>query len=384
MGRKNGVWAYFESTGGEGFYAYADVYWNSSYEVTISNISYSSEASASNFKWRVGARGNTGKALAGTDLGPKYTFQGSENGQYIFQACTRESASGWGGTWDSGGFTLTDDDSGGGGGGGGGGGTPEYVDINYDKNGYTWKSFPDNVRIAYGASITIPSATPPDKTSTSEGFTIIGDANGGTFPSGAITKLDSEKTTTKTYSFDDWRDQYTTWFFVDEVVPIYENSTFFAQQIIKESKSYSNNDVSALTKPNPPASTSAALTATFDANGGTVDPKSQSVDTTVAKTFGGWMDSNGTVITSLESEGTVKAKWDDSYSDVTVTLPRPDRDGYRFIGWSTSTLGTNLQQPGDQVSISENTTFYAFWTEKETPKSGVFIHDGTKWQLVSS
>ena len=35
------------------------------------------------------------------------------------------------------------------------------------------------------------------------------------------------------------------------------------------------------------------------------------------------------------------------------------------------------------VDESGDTTFYAIWTEKEKPSGGVFIHDGTMWQLIS-
>lgn len=376
MGYKE-VWAYFQSTGGEGFYAYADVEWDSSYYVTIGNIRYSSEADAYWFKWRVGARGNTGNPLAGTDLGPKYSFQGSQNGQYVFQACTRESASPWGGTWESGGFTLTADS------GGGGGGTTEYININYNKNGYTWKSFPSNQKIVSGTRITIPSATPPDETSTSNNFTITGNANGGTFPSGATTRLTSKKTTTKTYVFDGWYDQYDRYYYDNEVSYIYENLTLYAQQSNYDSESYSNNNVSALTKPNPPASTSATYTVTFNPNGGLLDILEQTVNTTITKVFSRWSSSStgGNTVTTMTQTGTVYAQWSNQYSNNTIILPLPTKKGYIFNGWSKTSNGTNLLPAGQSVSITKDTTYYAIWGEQEKPTGGmVFIHDGTIWQ----
>lgn len=151
------------------------------------------------------------------------------------------------------------------------------------------------------------------------------------------------------------------------------------------STSYSDNSLSNLPTPNYTDSTTATLTVTFDAKGGSVSTTSRLVNATVVKTFGGWMSSRTgtTTISSLESEGTVYAKWDISYPDATVILPLPTRKGYIFNGWSTSTSGTNLYQAGAEVSISGNTTFYAIWTEKEKPSGGVFIHDGTMWQLIS-
>ena len=94
--------------------------------------------------------------------------------------------------------------------------------------------------------------------------------------------------------------------------------------------------------------------------------------------------STGTsTVSSLTYQGTVYAKWGNKYTDNTVILPLPSRSGYNFNGWSTSTSGTNLKAAGEAVAITSNTTFYAIWTEKEKPKGGIFIHDGTMWQLAT-
>ena len=127
------VWAAFQSTGGEVFYAYATITWDSSFYITVSNIRYSSEESTYYFKWRVGPLNDRDNPKAGTDLGPKYSFQGDKDTRYIFQACTRESASKWGGTDDSGGFSFTDDSGGGDSGGGSGGESGSYIFIKLDK-----------------------------------------------------------------------------------------------------------------------------------------------------------------------------------------------------------------------------------------------------------
>lgn len=238
---------------------------------------------------------------------------------------------------------------------------------------------------------TISSSLAPklESSSTNDNYTITGDANGGTFLDGSeTTSITATKTTTINYNFVYWNTS------IDGTGDIYEASTYYKMpnhDLIlypayssESSTIYSNNSLSGLPKPSNTNSGTATLIVTFNANGGSVSPTSQSIDTTVTKIFGDWMDSSGIVITSLDSEGTVYAKWNDSYSNATVILPLPTRNEYIFNGWSTSISGTNLQQAGAQVFISGNTTFYAIWTEKERPKGGVFIHDGTKWQLVSS
>ena len=389
MGYKE-VWAYFQSTGGEGFYAYADVEWDSSYYVTVGNIRYSSESSAYWFKWRVGARGNTGSPLAGTDLGPKYSFQGSQNGQYVFQACTRESASSWGGTWDSGGFTLTADSGGSGGSGGGSGGeTTNYYNLSYyEADGSTLYSRSSE---AEGSIVSILSSGPSkSSTSSSSTFTITGNANGGTFPSGATTSITATKTVTTSYRLSSWNTNNSgtgTSYSLGTTIgmPSY-NLNLYPQYTSSESSSYSNNSLSRLTSPSPPSgSTTATYTATFNPNGGSVNTSSQSVTAIITKTFAGWMTSStGTsTVSTLTYQGTVYAKWGNKYTDNTVILPLPSRSGYNFNGWSTSTSGTNLKAAGEAVAITSNTTFYAIWTEKEKPKGGIFIHDGTMWQLAT-
>lgn len=366
-------------------YLSASVEWDSSYYVTV-NVT-------SNGSWRFkkqGTPGDTNNIFAQYGNLINGGFQGSLNTTYVFQMHDGSEE-----TWFEDSFTVTSDSGGGGGDSGGGdsgddeGGAAIRLVCYYSDTKSTVFSLDyvysgSSFEVVDGSSITKPSS------SSRTNYAITGDANGGTFSEGEITaSITAIKTITTNYSFLNWNTDKsgagsTYWAGHSYTMPddnVYLYPIFSSSS---SSTSYSDNSLSRLPIPSNTSSRTAALTATFNANGGTVTPASQSVDTTVTKTFGGWMNSSGTEVTSLDSEGTVYAKWNDSYSNASVFLPQADKEGYRLIGWSTSTSGTNLQQPGAYVSISGDTTFYAIWTKKETPKGGVFIHDGTKWQLVSS
>lgn len=313
------------------------------------------------------------------------SFEGNVGTTYQFQLWdTVES------TWQLKNFTVTKDSSGGGSSSGGGESAKTYYVSYYDSNGSLLSKIGQTENLQFkvqsGSSVTIP-----DNSSVDSNYTITGDANGGTFSDGSTTaSITATKTTTTSYSFSKWSTNSS------GTGPTYNANSYYIMPsynldlypIFSSSSSTtnSNNSLSRLPHPSRTDNTTTTLTVTFNANGGSVSTTSQSVNTTVTKTFDGWMSSSTgtTTISSLNSAGTVYAKWNNSYSNATITLPLPTRNGYIFDGWSTSISGTNLQQAGAQVPISGNTTFYAIWTEKEKPKGGVFIHDGTKWQLVSS
>ena len=361
-------------------YLTASVNWNSNYYVTVNVTSTGS--------WRLkkeGTPGDTNNIFSQygnlTDGG----FQGSLDTTYIFQMYDAVEQE-----WFQDGFTVTQGSSGGGGGDSGGGDSTHTRFIYYyDQNG----NFLNKTSITVG-SLFMPqsgnSLTKPDDSSSSD-YTITGNANGGTFSNGSKTaSITAKKIITTSYNFSYWNGTsqlgnesiyYTDRYYT---MPDY-NLVFRPAFSSSSSTSYSDNSLSRLPTPSYYDNTTVTLTVNFNANGGSVSTTSQSVNATLTKIFGGWMlSSTGTTtVSSLDSEGTVYAKWNESYPNATVILPLPTRNGYIFNGWSTSTSGTNLYQAGAEVSISGNTTFYANWTEKEKSGGGIFIHDGTRWQLIS-
>lgn len=376
-------------TAASGAYLSASVTWNSSGIASGGSITVYIDVS-SNGGWRL-KKGSTTYFDRQGSLSSSFT--GNVGSTYQFQLWDTVEQN-----WQLQNFTVTQDSSGGGDSGGGdsgggdsGGGesTNYYYLSYYEEDGSTLFSRSSE---AEGSTISIRSSGPSkSSTSSKSNFTITGNANGGTFPSGAITSITANKTVTTSYKLNRWNTNNSgtgTSYGLGATInmPSY-NLNLYPQYSGSDSASCSNNNLSRLTTPNPPSdSTTATYTATFSPNGGSVNTVSQSVTATITKTFDGWMtSSSGTsTVTTLTYQGTVYAKWGDNYTNNTIVLPLPSRSGYNFNGWSTSESGTNLKDAGTVVAITSNTTFYAFWTEKEKPKGGVFIYDGTMWQLVSS
>lgn len=75
---------------------------------------------------------------------------------------------------------------------------------------------------------------------------------------------------------------------------------------------------------------------TYDANGGTGEPSSQSV---------------------LISEA--------SANPLTISSDEPNQDNYKFLGWSATKDGEVEYNAGGEITLSGNTTLYAVWAEDE-------------------
>lgn len=56
------------------------------------------------------------------------------------------------------------------------------------------------------------------------------------------------------------------------------------------------------------------------------------------------------------------------YSGERVRIPSdvPTKSGYRFLGWSKTSTGTPIYQPGEYYTLNSNTVFYAIWEEVQT------------------
>lgn len=374
------------------FIVYADISWdnNNPYYITVRTYSSSSKY----YKWEISGRYSQGdytKYITNCPANSTQTFYGAPQTtkDYIFQVAGDggETVGEYGNAGAASIFTVTFN-SGSGGGGSGGDYVQSYTLTYYDANGQTYQKSSHG----QGEIITIRSSGPSKGNSnlTSGSYTISADANEGTFPSNAVTSIQATKETYISYTLVSWNTNRfgagTSYSFGQTInMPGY-NLDLYPQYSGTEKDRYSNNSLSRLTTPNPPSgSTTATYTATFDPNGGSVNTVSQSVNATISKTFAGWTTSkNGTTtVSSLDYQGTVYAKWGNKYANNTVVLPLPSRSGYNFKGWSTSKSGTSLKGAGATVAITSDTTFYAFWTEKEKPTGGIFIHDGTKWQLAT-
>ena len=100
------------------------------------------------------------------------------------------------------------------------------------------------------------------------------------------------------------------------------------------------------------------ITLTYNANGGSGAPSSQSAtiyNSTLSNTF-------------------------------TLSETKPVRNGYEFLGWSTSSIATAASiQPGASYTLSDSTTLYAVWKKKACfmIKDNNTVKNGMPWIKVN-
>lgn len=375
-------WAAFNSTGGETFYVYADITWDdSNFYVSITNIRYTDSSGVLQddiyFKWRIRARSNNSLIKAGTGIG--YGFYAAEGEQFVLQGCTAESVSPWGGTWDSGGFTVSANSEPGGGGGGGG---YNYYWLRFDRNGYLWESIDSGDYMPEGVGYHLYGAVPVSGTTTDVigTFIITGNANGGS-PNTSLEGQNVKNTYNRQFTgYNTKANGSGTWYYKGDSVAIYSDTTLYAQQSFSTSTGTRNNHVSQLPIPNPPANEYKDYTVNFVLDGGIMDYESKQVQETTSYHFSRWTtdQAGNTAASSLSSAGTVYAQWTPQ-ANAPLEMPYPVKSGYTFIGWSTSG-GGDLIPAGEVINIEQNTTFYANWESKKS----IFIHDGTSWRTASA
>lgn len=255
--------------------------------------------------------------------------------------------------------------------------TAKTYTISYNANGGSGTISSTTKTYGTNATITTSKPTPPASSSTTStsNFTITGNGNGGYFGSTTTltTSITATASTPKTtsYTFKNWNTNsdgsgtsyasgatYTTEA-SDTLYAIYSSST------TSGTTTYSNNAISGLTKPTRDNSTATGFTVSFDANDGVLETTSTTATDTVVYSFVGW----GTASTSTtanasstyNSATTVYAVWSSTTTKGSITLPTPTKEGYIFLGWSTTAdaetadIGTGTYTPSGDI------TLYAVW-----------------------
>ena len=142
------------------------------------------------------------------------------------------------------------------------------------------------------------------------------------------------------------------------------------------------------TKPTRADSSDGSYTVTLDANGGSVSTTSLTSAKTISYTFKDWntaADGSGTSYASgasftTDANTTLYAQWNSSTSTASVTLPIPTRDGYSFEGWATSSSASSGTT--GSYTPSGNVTLYAVWVKRDVYASGSW--DNLNWTLTES
>lgn len=115
------------------------------------------------------------------------------------------------------------------------------------------------------------------------------------------------------------------------------------------------------------ANSNGVATVTFNPNGGTVSPESMTVNYWCSYSFKSWntaADGSGlSYFPGSNYTGNAKlklfAQWRINIYPGHITLPTPTRDGYTFKGWNTRINAVNGFT--GNYSISDDMTFYAIW-----------------------
>lgn len=366
---------YITTAGGE--YLNATVNWDST-TASNSNVTvYINVSSTGGWRLKKGATvyfdkvGNFTGSFQGT-IGLTYQFQLWDQVEQKYQLSN---------------FTLTNDS-----GGSGGSGTPSIPSVPenvfillFSENDYIWDSFPEPM---YGFKTegyvnTLPT---PRRDTTQEEFTftITGYANGGGQDS-----TETAKRVIKTTYSGSWNtradgngNSYD--FGSSQGLSVFLSGVLYAQQTYEDLKpEYQNNNVSALTIPEPPQSKSKTYTITYEPSGGTLEQLSEVVEENITYSFVKWTkDQDGLIDASklTETSPVVYAQWQENKEGGTLVLPQPTKLGYVFRGWSEYSDGSEMKPAGYTLEVSKDLKLFAFWEKKSL--GNIYIHDGVQWKRV--
>lgn len=153
-----------------------------------------------------------------------------------------------------------------------------------------------------------------------------------------------------------------------------------------QTKTYGTALTLSSTKPTKAQTTDTTYTVTFDANSGTTSKTSQSSSKYTTYTFSKWntaSDGSGTSYNAgasytANAGTTLYAQYTTSSKTDSVTLPTASectRTGYTLSGWSTSSTATSASySPGASYTPSATITLYAVWKADVSP---IYIKDSS-------
>lgn len=232
--------------------------------------------------------------------------------------------------------------------------------ITYNKNKGSGSMGP--YYVAYGGSHTVKSNsfTAPAGTSTTYTITLNPNYTGGTNTTKTVTNVQPKV-------FNTWRQGSTSGtalapgasITVTDDITLYatwKDGTLQKGTIKLGSKTRSNT-------------TATGYTVSFNTQGGSSVEALTSTKTT-KYTFQGWMTSasgteveyDSTTSYSFTQNTTLYVKWSSTVTNGALNLPAmPLKTGYTFLGWGTSAQATTYKQPGESITPTKNTTYYAIW-----------------------
>lgn len=155
-----------------------------------------------------------------------------------------------------------------------------------------------------------------------------------------------------------------------------------------QTKDYGATLTLSSTKPTKADALAATYTATFNANGGSTSKASQNAKKYSVYTFSKWntaSDGSGTAYASgasytANANATLYAQYSTTYRTESVTLPTTaqcTRSGYNLLGFATSSSATKAAyDPGAAYTPSSSVTLYAVWEAQGL----VYVDTGTDFE----
>lgn len=259
--------------------------------------------------------------------------------------------------------------------------------VSYNSNGGSGSM--SSEKISYGGSHTVKENSFGAPASTSVTYNIILNANysGGESNTNQVTNVTPKR-------FSIWRQNSTsgtTRAPGDVINSITSDITLYAIWVngVTQKGSIILGSISR------PAKTITGFTVSFDSQGGN-SINSISSTKTVNYSHKGWSDSKNEYDTvsayTFDSDAELSAIWSETYINNPIKLPAgPSRTGYEFLGWATSLNSNSYLQPGQEIVLTENVTYYAIWkalgsvfiyvnNSDKYLAALVFIYDGTNWK----
>lgn len=255
--------------------------------------------------------------------------------------------------------------------------------ISYNANGGS--GAPGSQTKTEGITLTL-SSTKPTKSSTSSSstITISYNANGGSSTPAAST---GTRTVTTNYTFSKWNTAANgsgTTYNPGDPYSANASATLYAQYTSSQTISKPSITLRAgITKASTYAdSSTGTFTLTYNANGGSGVPNAQSGTYVNQRktdyTFYRWntnaagtgSDYKAGEAYTFDASLTLYAKFTSTVNEetrktnptLTISSTVPTRLGYKFLGWSKSNTATTASyQPGNNITLTANTTLYAIW-----------------------
>lgn len=231
---------------------------------------------------------------------------------------------------------------------------PSYT-VTYNANGGS--GAPSGQTKWYGESLTLSSTKPTRTGYTFKSWNTKADGSGTSYAAGASYTANAALALYAQWAINTWTVSYNA--NGGSSTPASQTKTYNVALTLRGAISRSN-------------ASATGYKVTYDANGGSCSTSSATAARTTKYTFNKWntkADGSGTAYNAGASYTgnaalSLYATWTSSTTTSAVTLPTPSRTGYAFAGWYTAASGgTRVGGAGGSYTPTGAVTLHAHWTQ---------------------